>query len=184
MGTGVRTYEYPDHETMVFRLLGHFEDSDLDGTSWYRASRQFCEELAKEAGISLAKVAGITAALSPQVQWNRNKLMAHEVALTGWTTGQTTANIHKAVRIWEGEQPLRVLGGNKVRAFYRAIMGHEDAVVLDTWMATALGWPHNGFTDRQYQRCEAALREAAAVTSLSPANFQAVVWTHVRGGGE
>jgi hypothetical protein len=180
----VRRYEYPDHETMVYNLLDCYEKAGYDGQSWYRESRAFCKRESKTHGVTLATMAGITAALSPQVQWHRNKIMASDVAAHGWTTGQTHTNLEKARRIWLGERPLQVLGGPKVRAFYRAIMGNEDAVVLDTWMATALQWPHNGFTARQYEKCEAALREAAAHTALSPANFQAVVWTHVRGGGD
>lgn len=177
-------HEYPDHFTMVLNLLEHYEASGEDGATWYRESRAFARWMQREYGTSLGKNAGIIAALSPQVQWGRNKAMACEVAETGWTTGQTTSNIHKAVRIWEGERPLSVLGGQKVRAFYRAIMGDHEAVVLDTWMANALGWPHNSFSQRQYERCEAALREAASRASVPPANFQAVVWTQVRGGGE
>jgi hypothetical protein len=170
---------------MVLNLLQHYEQAGRDtGAEWYRESRRFARRLTREHGGGLGRAAGIVAALSPQVQWSRNKAMAEEVMATGWTTGQTTANIHKAVRIWEGERPLRVLGGPKVRAFYRAMMGHEDAAVIDTWMLQALGWHKRGVTARQYERCAEALRTAASYTPLSTASFQAVVWTQVRGGGE
>lgn len=103
---------------------------------------------------------------------------------TGTCWGQTRNNTWKAERIREGERPLQVLGGPKVRSFYRAIMGDENAVVLDTWMATALGWPTNSFSRIQYEKCSAVLRDAAERANVAPANFQAIVWTQVRGGGE
>lgn len=180
----MKRYSYPSEFEVELALLEHYEASEMDGITWYRDSRKFARGLAREHGTGLAKPAGIVAALSPQVQWGRNKLMAIEVMETGWTTGQTTANIHKAARIWEGERPLSVLGGPKVRAFYRAIMGDPNAVVLDTWMATAIGWPTNSFSERQYERCAAALTKAARRCGVAPADFQAVVWTHVRGGAD
>lgn len=180
----VTKHSYPSEFEVELALLEHYEASSMDGIAWYRDSRRFARSLARQCGTGLGKPAGIVAALSPQVQWARNKSMAIEVMETGWTTGQTTANIHKAVRIWEGERPLSVLGGQKVRAFYRAIMGDPNAVVLDTWMAQAMGWPHNSFSERQYERCSRALTRAANRCGVPPANFQAIVWTHVRGGAD
>jgi len=177
-------HTYPSEWEVELSLLEHYEASEMDGIAWYAEARSFARSLARQGKTGLAKPAGIIAALSPQCHWNRNKTMAIEVMETGWTTGQTTANIHKAVRIWEGERPLSVLGGQKVRAFYRAIMGDKDAVVLDTWMAQAIGWPHLNFSARQYEMCSRALTRAASRAGVPPANFQAIVWTQVRGGGE
>jgi hypothetical protein len=174
-----------EHDDMVLRLLGHYEDAGHDeAAGWYRESRRFARSLAREHGGGLARPAGIIAALSPQVQWHRNKAMAADMMATGTCTGQTGANELKAWRIWQGERPLRVLGGPKVTNFYRAMMGHEDAAVIDTWMLHALDWGKRGCSAKEYERCAAALREAASMTALTTAQFQAVVWTHVRGGGE
>lgn len=179
-------HTYPDHDTMVYTLLEHYEAAEVDdGQAWYRESRKFARQLVREHGGGLGRAAGIIAALSPQVQWSVNKRMAAQVMEHGWPQeGCLSLSANRAHDIWMGDRPLSVLGGPKTRAFYRAMMGDEDAAVLDTWMATALGWPTRGFSARQYERCAAALREAAAVTSLTTASFQAVVWTHVRGGAE
>lgn len=188
----MRTYEskyaYPKHDEMVVNLLEHYEQCDHDdlatGVRWYSDTRRYARLLATEHGGGVGRAAGIIAALSPQIQWERNKLLAAEVMCDGRVTGQSRANVLKSLRIYDGERPLSVLGGPKVRAFYRAIMGDEDAAVLDGWMSRALGRPVAFFSARQYERCAAALREAASYTSLTTAQFQAVVWTHVRGGGE
>jgi hypothetical protein len=178
-------HTYPDHETMVLNLLGHYEEATDDGHEWYRESRRYARQLTREYGGGLGRCAGIISALSPQVQWHVNKRMAAQVMEHGWPQeGCLSLSANRAHDIWMGDRPLTVLGGPKTRAFYRAMMGDEGAVVLDTWMAAALEWPHNSFSARQYERCALALREAAAVASLTPATFQAVVWTKVRGGAE
>jgi len=46
--------------------------------------------------------------------------------------------VQRKVRdLLKGAEPENVLRGPKIRAFYRAIMGHKNAVVLDTWMLRA-----------------------------------------------
>lgn len=174
-----------EHDVMVLNLLEHYEASEHDAAAgWYRESRRFARKLTREHGGGLGRAAGIIAALSPQVQWHQNKAMACDMLADGWAVGQTHANLLKAWRIREGERPLKVLGGPKVRSFYRAMMGDEDAAVIDTWMLQAIGWESRWLSPRQYERCAAALREAAQHAGLPTAQFQAVVWTQVRGGGE
>jgi hypothetical protein len=179
-------HTYPDHDELVVNLLTHYEEAGHDeAAGWYRESKRYAHALRREHGGGLGRAAGIISALSPQVQWSVNKRLAAQVMEHGWPQeGCLSLSANRAHAIWQGDRPLSVLGGPKTRAFYRAIMGDEYAVVLDTWMATALGWPHNSFSERQYERCAMALREAAEVTSLPPATFQAIVWTQVRGGAE
>lgn len=174
-----------EHDEMVMSLLEHYEAAENDaGADWYYNSRRTARRLARQYGGGLGRSAGIIAALSPQVQWKVNVRMAEDMLRDGWATGQTYANLLKAERILQGARPLTVLGGPKVRAFYRAIMGDEDACVIDTWMLQACKWPRKGVSLRQYERCAAALRDAAAQASLPAAQFQAIVWTQVRGGGD
>jgi len=188
-------------------LLGHWEaipkgerTAALDG-SWYQESRRVAQALAGEYGVSLSTVAGVIAALSPRVHWADNvkgaETVLHRAAypdvfgpggeLEGLGRGVPGfgANIAKAERIAAGEAPLRVLGGDKVRAFYRAIMGDSDAAVVDMWMLRAIGEPaHAKLTTRQYAAVAEALRAAAREAGIDTADFQAVVWTYVRGSAE
>ncbi len=178
-------HTYPDHDTMVMSLLEHYEASNNEGERWYAESRRYARQLQRQYGGGLGRAAGIIAALSPQLQWVVNKRLAAQVMAEGWPAeGCLELSANRAHAIWMGERPLAVLGGNKTRAFYRAIMGDEDAAVIDTWMAVALGWPHNSFSPLQYERCERALRVAASYTPHTVATFQAIVWTQVRGGAE
>jgi hypothetical protein len=169
-------------------LVAHYRDADEEteqlGTGWYRRSRQVARELAKTHGVHLSVAAGVLAAVSPRIRWSSNIEVADALLAGREVVGIFNANRVKAERIIAGERPLAVLGGDKVRAFYRAIMGDPDAVVLDVWMMRAAGWTKASLTPREYEELSRALRNAAERVGLDPADFQAVVWSHVRGGGE
>ncbi len=170
-------------------LLGHWEELDRETRTealngrWYRESRRVSRALARKHGVTLSVAAGTIAALSPRVQWKAN-VRGADALLGGAPDTEVAgfdANKAKARRIMGGERPLDVLGGDKVRAFYRAIMGDENAAVIDVWMWRAIGVAPGGM---RYADAEAALREAAAAAGVAVADFQAVVWSKVRGGAE
>lgn len=151
---------------------------------WYRESKRTARALARKHGTTLATAAGVIAALSPRISWSVN-VRAADLVLEGVRDTTQVAgfdsNVEKAFRIADGERPLKVLGGPKVTAFYRAIMGDEDAAVVDVWMWRAMGVAPEGMS---YAEAEQALREAARLAGLPVTTFQAIVWTRVRGGGE
>lgn len=182
----MQKYEYPTDEELLISLLEHYEaaayQGPADGASWYVDARREARRLARTYNVGLGAACGVIAALSPRVQWSQNLKLAEEVLATGTVkAGAMRDNLLKAQRIADGEQPLRVLGGPKVRAFYRALTGDADAAVIDTWMLTAVAWPREGVTQGQYNRIEHALREAARITRLPVSELQAIVWTQVRG---
>lgn len=148
---------------------------------WYRESRRTARALARKHGVTLATAAGVIAALSPRIRWGTNVLGA-DMILGGSDSGPGfNTNVEKACRIRDGEKPLSVLGGPKVRAFYRAIMGDKDAAVIDVWMWRAIGVAPGSVP---YHKAEEALRSAANRCGVSVSDFQAIVWTQVRGGAE
>lgn len=178
-----------DTQEATKNLTGHWQDipreertEALNG-QWYRASKRVSRRLARKHGVPLKTAAGVLAALSPRIRWSTNVEAADK--LLGGAPNEAVAgfnqNVEKARRIKNGEAPLDVLGGDKVRAFYSAIMGDEDAAVIDVWMWRAIGCAPGGMT---YNDAAAALTAAAAEAGLGVADFQAVVWTHVRGGAE
>jgi peptidyl-tRNA hydrolase len=173
----------------VDRLLDTYSDIDPDvrtaalNGGWYRESRRTARKLARKHGVTLATAAGVIAALSPRIRWATNVEAADKV-LAGAPNEEVAGynrNVEKARRIAQGERPLQVLGGPKVTAFYRAMMGDDEAAVVDVWM-----WQAMGFVPAQvpYATAEEALRQAAKQAGLPVATFQALVWTQVRGGGD
>lgn len=92
------------------------------GSLWYPRASDLAEHIGKG---DVHKGAGIIAALSPQTGWARNVELAKK-ARRGQFGGQTGDNVEKAKRISDGEHPEDVLGGHKVRNFYRNIVNPSD----------------------------------------------------------
>lgn len=165
----------------VWGLVDDETKTEALNGGWYRESRRVARKLSKKHGTSLATAAGVIAALSPRMRWNANVAGADAI-LGGSDEGPGfSSNVAKAVRIRNGEKPLAVLGGDKVRAFYRAIMGDKDAAVVDVWMYRAMGVLPE---EMSYADAEEALRAAAEKAGVAVADFQAIVWTQARGGAD
>ena len=118
-------------------LKGATPDAVFAGEAWYREANQVAQsvgEMADYTGLKALQVgAGIIAALSPQMGWGMNVTIAILLVTKG-TRKTTLANHIKAVKIREGEEPLKVLGGEKVKAFYLAIVDpYNDSteIVID-----------------------------------------------------
>jgi len=171
------------------------------GAGWYDEARRVVDALAGDYGVPPERVAGIIAALSPRTRWADNVRGAEQVlhraaypelfGSGGYLDGLGRpipgygANVRKAERIAAGERPELVLGGDKVRAFYRAILGDRGAAVIDVWMIRAVGEDtHKRVAGAAYNRVADALRAAATAAGVDTADFQAIVWTYVRGGAE
>jgi hypothetical protein len=177
-------YGSDEERALVARYREADEDTEQLGVGWYRESRVIARRIARRTNVSLSTAAGVLAAVSPRMRWSSNVAVAEALCAGEPVTGVFRANLAKAERILGGAKPLSVLGGDKVRAFYRAIMGDPNAVVLDVWMMRAAGWEKGTLSSKEYAQVAEALTAAAARVGLDPADFQAVVWTHVRGGGE
>lgn len=168
----------------ISRLLSHWEAATAEvraaGASWYREARRTARRVARQTGTTLARACGVLAAISPRLQWKHN-VNAGVALLRGEpVSGVFRASLAKARRILAGEPPLGVLAGQKVRAFYRALMGDERAAVVDVWIARAVGIQDSP-TARQYADVAAALLTAAERVGTTPARLQAAVWVQVRG---
>lgn len=187
-----------------------------EGMNWYADAHEFCIEQSLMFNTSVEVVAGVVAALSPGNRWDRNKLdavscltaVARGVGVESFKSGTYgVANKEKAYRIARGEQPLDVLGGNKVRAFYLLIAtaGVDSNVVCVDGHAVHIAL---GLTDKainkapnmsakNYLKVADAYLEAAkyinssrmspspwlepgASTGVSGAQVQAVTWVMQR----
>lgn len=166
------------------------------GTAWYPAAYSLALSMDPE---NTARAAGVIAALSPQQRWSVNMAIAAE--LIGWADAGAdmgsvphlptfTPQLVKAIAIAaHGVDPLDVLHGPKERAFYGAIMGHADAVVVDRWAARAADPEHFGSGDvrvtaAQYRKIAEAYRAAARIVGRPVRDVQATVWIHVRGAAD
>lgn len=175
----------------VNHILGAYMRSStsdrFDGMAWYSNARVLAETLSPN---NVSRGAGVIAALSPMTSWPLNVKRATEVFDTGTTKG-LSKNVAKAERIFQGEDALDVLSGDKVRAFYLNIMGDHsvDAVTIDRHaIDVACGIVQSDADRAKAIRGKAGYRtvanmyvEAASIIGdLSPAQLQAIVWVYWR----
>ncbi len=170
---------------LAARLLRVFRAASLADTAagllWYARQRKVARRLARVYRTTIARACGVIAALSPRLGWTYN-VRAAELVLAGAAKvpGVFKASLAKARAIASGARPLQTLGGPKVRAFYRALMGNESSPVVDVWVARAVG-VQDAPTAKQYEQVSQALALAARAAGTTVAGLQAVAWVHVRG---
>lgn len=177
---------------MIANLLTAYDAASAadanEGAAWYADAQAFARALAAGTTLTVDHGAGVVAALSPRVRWATNMraaaamVEAAERVADEPVVGGLPTNRAKAWRIANGENPLDVLGGQKVRAFYANIMGDEDAVTVDVWAARAAVPDYDGKTipARMYEAIADAYRIAADARGVSPMVMQATVWVYIR----
>lgn len=164
----------------------------VNAANWYPIAHAWCGDVANAYGLSVEQVAGITAALSPQINWTKNKLqttlliekMAAGLPLVGLMAYK--ANVLKGERIYNGEPVLDVLGGKKVRSFYNNLMLNSSSVTIDRHaLHIALHGTSNDEksgsitpTDALYTLAENAYVDAARIIGILPYALQSITWTY------
>ncbi len=188
---------YPTGPDMFEAILEVFssasEDDVAAGLSWYaHTARQAVEDVrsaflaARAQTLTLAQGCGILAALSPATGWGDNCAGAIEFAFTGNMLAQTPLFNARAAAIAAGAAPLEVLGGRKVRSFYRNILDpsnpgpvtvdrHAASLVFGLRLSEKALKPLTGNIGG-YAYCAGAYRAAARYLGLIPNQVQAVTW--------
>lgn len=168
----------------------------LEGNNWYDQARLICCELNDKYPINqFEAVAGVIAALSPNNRWERNVKDA-EALIFAFSAGLNleevkvstfNKNKQKAIAILKGAEPLDILGGRKVRAFYECICG-DDAVCVDghaysIWLGERVSTTKTPrISDSLYDRISDDYRKAAEqisdITGIDyrPCQVQAITW--------
>ncbi len=162
------------------------------GRTWYKHAHQLCKTLSEETKLPLPNVIGVLAALSPQVSWDVNiqsceSIVRHHVIDDGYT-GYTT-NVAKALQCLISD-PLSVLGGAKVLAFYYNILDpltsmevtidtHIGRVLFDT-MTLDKKQISAIFSKKGNVVAQQALQKVAKKKRVLPHVLQASLWVCVR----
>lgn len=124
----------------ILAVFFNANDSELlAGARFYPDALAYCQQLSSLYGCNVGCAAGVIAALSPSNNWQRNQADANALirafCLGGHTdannvkVGTYNANKIKALNILSGAEPLSILGGLKVRAFYECIIGQNSVCV-------------------------------------------------------
>lgn len=165
----------------------------LAGLDWYPKAHAIICEWADHHGRSIANVACIVAALSPQCEWTRNLIIAEDIlqGLAPSIGGTITAFLRIAERIREdrvGDTATYFKQGCKVRCFAANLAGNYDIVTVDTHGAqVAAGSPASNLRVDTWKRYEPvaeaytlAAQRISPVTRgrkhIEPAFLQAITW--------
>lgn len=168
-------------------FLRHVDESFENGRTWYFRAHERLWRLSHKHAVSVETVAGIAAALSPLTTWGSN-LEALRAVLEG---DQQRLDFHhglkgnqrKAKEILQGTDPLDVLGGQKVTAFYRSLLLEPGAVCVDSHMWNAVerfGLSSASPTGNAARAIRTAVRMLASEFYKETFQIQAIVWCKFR----
>lgn len=184
-------------QSQLLKVYRQASETELtSGLTWYHTAHERAYTLAQKFCVSLPRVAGIVAALSPGREWERNVKDADEVlaALRGGRPMPTVGtygrpNREKAAAIFRGENPLDLFNSGryfKTKNFYLNILEPENptpvtidrhaycaAYGIDSQVEQALS---TGIRGGLYNQLAEEYRTAAAKVGVRPNQFQAVVW--------
>lgn len=177
------------------------------GKKWYQRAYDLAVKLMHAYnGITLGQCVGVIAALSPNNKWERNCNDA-EAMIKAWHNGCDTTSVkvctfnknkEKAAAIlnlpedFTTEDIESILSGRKVCAFYRCIMGFDDAVCVDghayaIWLGERVPTTKTpSISAKLYETISRAYINTATVSfdlvgeCLTPAQVQAVTWVTYR----
>lgn len=184
VGTNVNTVTMARNILDVYSVVG-------DATAqWYELRHMEIEQVCTEQSISIEQGCAVMAVLSPALRWERNfsegkRLIEDhkENIMRNYTAyGQ---NVVKAWRILDGESIDSVLGGNKVKSFYRNLLLATNYVTVDRHAINiAVNGVNSGIsgsyttTNKAYDLFASSYVLAASYTKLLPYQLQAAVWSY------
>jgi hypothetical protein len=154
------------------------------GRSWYPTAYRVLSRMAAEHERSVAQAAAVLAITSANTTLGSNLLFTEQIL-----RGERTAGCYPRFQTplvtgaLQTRYPGRFVRGPKCRAFYAAIMGDADALVLDRWAARAAGLDRPGRNDIYpgvRRLLDVAYREGAKLCGETVRAFQAITWIVVR----
>lgn len=177
------------HAEMVTNIIAVYrqatQDERIRGAEWYPMAHDIVLEWADTFGRSIANVACVIAALSPQVEWSRNLIIADDVLHGNVPSigSYIRSNLRKAERIRDDNATDTTdyfLQGCKVRSFAANLAGNFDVVTVDTHAGQiAANNPAANVrvdTWKRYEPVASAYMDAAKRLKLQPATLQAITW--------
>ena len=166
-------------ETTLVSLYEKASRHTSSGEGLVSGSEPALREIAARNECPLSHAVAVFSIVSPAVQLTTALRWTEEI-LAGERAGGRFPNVQapKIEAACSTRYPVSRVTGPKVNAFYRAIMGDRDALVLDRWAIFAAGYPKPRSEVPRTLRMEldAAYRAAAAACGETVRAFQAIVW--------
>lgn len=155
------------------------------GMDWYVQTHNFARSLDS----NVSRAAGIIAAYSPRQPWELNKIRAIETYNKGYAHGHTKVVCAKVQAIWEGGDPLVILGGKKTTNFYLNILDPYsnsgvtiDRHAFDIAVGEITDDKARGILSRKgvYESFAAVYVAAAGLFNIPAPAMQAITWERWR----
>lgn len=155
------------------RKLIDYAERGKEGRHWYDNARHAIRAWCKQHTRDFDTYCAVLAITSPRVQVTKNVRITEQYMQADplWSKGMLKERV-KAVLRWEEDGVVR---GPKVNAFYLALTGDQEAVVLDTWMARACEIKDK-FNKTERLDMETRVRSVALWYDWTPAQTQAAIW--------
>ncbi len=154
------------------------------GAPWYDDSHRIMREWSDTYGQSIAVCAAVTAAVSPQCNWQRNLIIADDILAERAVSvgGALHVNIAKARTLLSArESDTRTVfkSGPKVYNFSRNLAGDYSVVTVDTHATQAALCDVEvtvHLRQATYDAFASAYALAADSLGYEPAVFQSIIW--------
>lgn len=179
------TYRARAHELIENVLIlydGATADEKHLGHAWYPLATELLSGIAAESGFPLATIASATAAMSPQISWERNVRAIQLLTVGHVPIDPLRVNVEKAVAILRDRATLPdkyFIAAPKVCAFARNLQGDSSVVTIDTHMLQAIvADPASLQSVRPtlYPVLSDIVVSAAKRCHVAPCALQATVW--------
>lgn len=166
----------------VYKLCS--EEDKIEGKSWYANANSFSLYLSDRYKVDPIKTAGIISALSPQKEWEHNKILAEEAISTdGRIIRHTSQQANKAKRILKNSRTIEdvdlILGGLKTINFFHNIREPtlRDYVTVDRHhLYLSIGRDARDCTPKQYEFLKQNTVIFANGLDLLPNELQSTLW--------
>lgn len=163
---------------------------------WYEVAQETLLSDCMNFGIDYRTICAATAVLSPSLRWDKNLLTMRQIVRDWQGDGISggymayTANVHKAARLLSGANPLSVLGGLKVIAFYHNLLlpstdtgfvtidRHAINIALSGIDASARKSGDYTATAKAHKAIAAAYVHVAQSFGMLPQQLQAATWSY------
>ena len=149
-------------------------ESGRESRTWYPDARKQIIAGAVILDIAPGRFADLLSLFSPRVSVTRSVRFAVHYA----RTGQYKPDIIRPVRAAVGHYELTGrIRGPKTSAFARVLRGDDSAIVLDVWMAVALGVDQKRLSAKcVYSACSERIARSAKLLGWTNAETQASIW--------
>lgn len=184
--TALNTPSSPTQSSITQRFIRLIDNATPGiieaGANWYDDALETIISIKGKVALEVA--VGVVAATSPRLHWSRNLRVSSLILQYNNERPQgLMRRSYQAARKVLTDGP-DTLTGPKVKAFYAALMGDREAVVVDVWMMRAAGFEHDAPTARQRRMIENSCKRVSERTGLSPRTVQAAIWIIMRNGRE